>query len=221
MHLSSAPLTLAATDLGLFLACRHLHRARRRDRVREAHEAARLPRPFPRAPHPPRPRPREGLHRERSRRAGSPVLDLTESTAPDAVTRTTEAMKAGQPAVAQGALAATAGTAGPTSSRRSKSPAPSAPLVRGLDTKLSRETRGGTILQLTFYSELVGVVQGVPPEFFHVVTPLAESPTASPTSPPTTASSSGASRKRRGATPPPSSSANYPEPVDHCQVCRW
>src|SRR5258708_2077989 len=39
------------------------------------------------------------------------------------------------------------------------------------DTKLSRETRGGTILQLCVYSELLGEIQGHTPEFFHVITP--------------------------------------------------
>ena len=39
------------------------------------------------------------------------------------------------------------------------------------DTKLSRETRGGTILQLCTYSELLSTLQGAMPEHFHVVTP--------------------------------------------------
>ena len=39
------------------------------------------------------------------------------------------------------------------------------------DTKLARETRGGTILQLATYVDLLERVQGVRPERFHVVTP--------------------------------------------------
>src|SRR5262249_52026746 len=40
-----------------------------------------------------------------------------------------------------------------------------------VDTKLARETRGGTILQLCLYSELVSQIQGITPELMHVVIP--------------------------------------------------
>ncbi len=39
------------------------------------------------------------------------------------------------------------------------------------DTKLAKETRGGTIVQLCVYSYLVGEIQGRPPEHMHVVAP--------------------------------------------------
>ena len=39
------------------------------------------------------------------------------------------------------------------------------------DTKLARDTRGGTMLQLAAYSELLAGMQGAAPEQFHVVTP--------------------------------------------------
>ena len=39
------------------------------------------------------------------------------------------------------------------------------------DTKLARETKGGTILQLCAYSDLLDRMQGRAPERFHVVTP--------------------------------------------------
>jgi len=41
------------------------------------------------------------------------------------------------------------------------------------DTKLARETKGGTILQLSAYSDMVGRIQGKTPEWFQVVTPVA------------------------------------------------
>ncbi len=40
-----------------------------------------------------------------------------------------------------------------------------------MDTKLARETRGGTILQLSLYSELVARIQDRMPERAHVVVP--------------------------------------------------
>ena len=90
-----------------------------------------------------------------------------------------------------------------------------------IDTKLSRETRGSTILQLSFYSDLLGALQGVQPEFFHVVTPIASEKYR-------VADFAAYYRlvKRRLEEAAASDttallSANYPEPVDHCDVCRW
>src|SRR5207249_1273723 len=40
-----------------------------------------------------------------------------------------------------------------------------------VDTKLSRETKAGTVLQLCVYSEIVGRVQGDLPAQMHVVVP--------------------------------------------------
>jgi uncharacterized protein len=40
-----------------------------------------------------------------------------------------------------------------------------------VDTKLARETKGGTVLQLCLYADLVATVQGDPPEQCHVVVP--------------------------------------------------
>jgi predicted RecB family nuclease len=43
-----------------------------------------------------------------------------------------------------------------------------------VDTKLSRETKGGTVLQLSLYSDLLGKAQGLTPQWFHVITPWSE-----------------------------------------------
>jgi predicted RecB family nuclease len=43
-----------------------------------------------------------------------------------------------------------------------------------VDSKLAKETRTGTILQLSLYSELVADIQGIMPEFMHVITPEEE-----------------------------------------------
>jgi hypothetical protein len=40
-----------------------------------------------------------------------------------------------------------------------------------VDTKLARETKGSTVLQICFYSELVATVQKRIPEFAYVVKP--------------------------------------------------
>src|SRR5262245_27165162 len=90
-----------------------------------------------------------------------------------------------------------------------------------LDTKLSRETRGGTILQLCVYTDLVGDLQGRPPEYFHVVTPAAVEryrfdDFAAFYRQVRASFVEFVERHRCGQT-----IETYPEPVDHCAVCRW
>ena len=100
------------------------------------------------------------------------------------------------------------------------------------DTKLARDTRASTILQLATYCELLEAAQGRAPEYFYVVTPLRPSPPA-----PLPKERGGwvetyrlgdfgayyrLSRSRflsaATATPAP---ATYPDPVSHCDVCRY
>ena len=92
-----------------------------------------------------------------------------------------------------------------------------------IDTKLARETRAGTILQLCLYSDIVREVQGELPEFMHVVSPGVEFE-------PETyrvhdylayyrfvrSRLAGAASVAVDDTP-----STYPEPVDQCDVCRW
>ncbi|MGH8625756.1 MAG: TM0106 family RecB-like putative nuclease [Gammaproteobacteria bacterium] len=93
-----------------------------------------------------------------------------------------------------------------------------------VDTKLAQETRGGTVLQLALYSELLGIVQGRMPEFFHVVTPHPTRPIQS-FRVQDFAAYFRFVRKQLEATsledPESIASCNYPEPVEHCEVCRW
>src|SRR5688572_12055817 len=95
-----------------------------------------------------------------------------------------------------------------------------------LDTKLARETKGGTILQLCLYSELLAKLQGVLPERMHVVPrrPGMESETYRVED---YFAYYRLVRRRledellqelggSDETPP-----GYPEPVAHCDICRW
>jgi uncharacterized protein len=43
-----------------------------------------------------------------------------------------------------------------------------------IDTKLARETKGGTVLQLCLYADLVAPIQGTRPEFSYVVAPWSD-----------------------------------------------
>jgi predicted RecB family nuclease len=90
-----------------------------------------------------------------------------------------------------------------------------------VDTKLASETRGGTILQLCLYSELVAGIQGRMPEHTHVVSP------GRGFQPETFRLRDFLAYYRfvrsRLATiaDAKTPSETYPEPVAHCDVCSW
>jgi uncharacterized protein len=91
-----------------------------------------------------------------------------------------------------------------------------------VDTKLARETRAGTILQLCTYCDMLAAMQGAEPERFHVVTPLAEETYR-------TADFAAYFRLIRSrfvnAVAPAEAGApfpqTYPDPVPHCDVCNY
>lgn len=85
-----------------------------------------------------------------------------------------------------------------------------------IDTKLSTETRAGTILQIALYSEIIEEIQGLLPEYMHVRTPESEL----------------SYRvndyisylrliKKRLAAAITEPLETYPEPCSHCDICNW
>src|SRR3984957_20001651 len=111
------------------------------------------------------------------------------------------------------------------------------------DTKLARETKATTILQLSLYSDLLGKIQGTMPEFLWVVPPGAEfagekyrvseyaayyryakGRLVEAVSRGVPAVKEVASNEGRVASTAQSevcATETYPEPVEHCNVCRW
>ncbi|HEX7078450.1 MAG TPA: TM0106 family RecB-like putative nuclease [Candidatus Eisenbacteria bacterium] len=99
-----------------------------------------------------------------------------------------------------------------------------------LDTKLARETKAGTILQLCLYSDLLREVQGALPERMHVVPRRPDFPLETYRVEDYLAYYRLVRRRleaavdertvdeRAGDGDPP---ATYPEPVPHCEICRW
>jgi predicted RecB family nuclease len=86
------------------------------------------------------------------------------------------------------------------------------------DTKLARRAKPYFILQLCFYSELLAVVQGVEPERIHVILGNGERRTFR------IAEFSAYFRRVRAAflaALADSKRSTYPEPVAHCEICRW
>ena len=171
-----------------------------------------------------------GLDHERNyadslRSDGLTVVDLADHGGDDAVDGSLDAMRAGTNVILQSALWNGRWFGRPDVLRRVETPSAFGPWsYQVLDTKLAKDTRGGAVLQLALYSELLGVVQDAIPEMFHVVTP-------DPNAPVQTFRVQDFSayfrfiRTRLEVTaqrePDAIAAANYPEPVEHCDVCRW
>jgi predicted RecB family nuclease len=90
-----------------------------------------------------------------------------------------------------------------------------------VDTKLSRETKGGTVLQLSLYSDLLAKAQGLTPQRFHVIAPWSEY------QPQTFRVAAFAAYYRRvrfsleQAVKLDQAVDVYPDPKPVCEVCRW
>ena len=90
-----------------------------------------------------------------------------------------------------------------------------------IDTKLARETKGGTVLQLCLYADLLERMQGVAPEHIYVVTPWSDY------EPQHFRFADFAAYYRRvrlateNAVAPQANVETYPEPRSHCDICRW
>lgn len=90
-----------------------------------------------------------------------------------------------------------------------------------IDTKLALETRVGTILQLSFYSEAVGKIQDRPPELMHVVKPVEDFERESFRCADFAAYYRQARAELEAVAGAEADDGTYPHPVDHCHVCRW
>src|SRR5437773_2062965 len=224
MKLSATELLLSATDLSNFLSCRHLTAldmaAASGERKRPHFDDPLLQILFDR-----------GLEHERKYVAslqgqGLKMVTLAPGQDRDtAVAQTLDAMRSGVDVIVQGALRDGRWFGLPDVLQRvDKSSDHGAWSYEVADTKLARETRAGTILQLGLYSEMLAAAQGVRPEHFYVVTP-------DPAVPITAyrvddyAAYFRLLRAKMEATVAQDhaavAAANYPEPVDHCDVCIW
>jgi uncharacterized protein len=220
----SDQIVLSATDLSNFLNCRHrtaleIGEARGKrsrpyfhDPVLEALFARGLE--------------HEHQYVETLEGAGRRIVNLAEiRDRTEAVMRTVYAMRAGADAIVQGALEDGNWYGRPDVLLRTDAPSAFGTWAYEVaDTKLARETRGGTILQLGFYCEMLARIQDRPPERFYVVTP----DTAAPVHEYRVDDYAAYFRLIRGRLEETVgeddevlAAANYPEPVDHCDVCPW
>jgi predicted RecB family nuclease len=233
LKLEEEMLRLSATDLANHLACRHLTtldrglaegRWKAPDWYRP--EAAVLA--------------ERGLEHERAylawlEREGRTITRLDAVGEPGgALERTIAAMRAGADVIAQATLAAGRWLGRADVLLRVERPSQFGTWsYEALDTKLARETKAGAVLQLCLYSDLLNEIQGALPERMHVVP-------RKPGFPPDTyrvedylayyrlvrsrleAAVDAAVAADDGAVAVVGEAPRtYPEPVPHCDVCRW
>jgi predicted RecB family nuclease len=221
MRLDGSDLTLSATDLANFLACRHRTAldmavavgARSRDHIEDPLLEVLWMRG---AEH-------EKRYIDALRAEGLGVEEIgAEVRDAERIERTLASMRSGVDVIVQGGLADGRWFGKPDVMRRVARPSALGDWSYEIaDTKLARETRAGTILQLGLYSEMLAQAQGVRPEHFHVVTPAGVSSYR--------VDDYGAYfrlvRDHLLATAERDwaqvAADNYPDPVDHCEICPW
>ncbi len=84
------------------------------------------------------------------------------------------------------------------------------------DTKLANETKAGTILQIGLYSERVAQIQGIAPEYMGVIKPDGEDRYRCDEH-----SAYVRLVKKNLEHAIANEFVTYPEPVSHCDICRW
>ena len=138
------------------------------------------------------------------------------------VDQTTKAMLAGAQIIAQGAFLHD-GWGGRTDIlRRVETPSDLGNWsYEVVDTKLARETKGGTVLQLCLYSDLLSIAQGYAPEYMYVVVPWSD---YIPQSFRTADYAAYYRRVKEGLQQFLTAQryeSTYPDPKEHCEICRW
>jgi predicted RecB family nuclease len=232
MKLLSGELRLAATDVSNHLACRHLTALELRVALGE------IKPPEWRAPDL-RIIQELGLqHEARYLKAlagqGLRVVNLDKAGSESRIVEATlAAMKEGADVIAQGALSCGRWFGRPDVLRKVDKPSPAfgSYSYQPHDCKLARETKATTILQLSFYAELLTEIQGVEPDEMRVIAPG----TAFGGEPYRVAEYAAYYRYVKDRLEKATANADsalsagtilemvstYPEPCAHCDICRW
>ncbi|MBN8211317.1 MAG: TM0106 family RecB-like putative nuclease [Xanthomonadales bacterium] len=140
----------------------------------------------------------------------------------DAIALTQEAMRRADPIIVQGAFRLNNWVGRTDVLRRIETPSDLGTWsYEIIDTKLARETKAGTVLQLCLYAALLEAIQGRCPEHCYVVAPW------SGYEPQAYRMDDYAAYYRRVRQALESAVATgkptqvYPDPKEHCEVCRW
>lgn len=139
-----------------------------------------------------------------------------------AVTQTRQAMERGDAVIVQGALKVGRWTGRADILKRVETPSRLGPWSYEVtDAKLARETKANTVLQICLYSDLVSEMQGAEVVWAHVVTPGTNySPEAYRVAEYAAYYRHVRNSLERAATQTTTSAA-YPDPIEHCEICRW
>ncbi|MBV9288473.1 MAG: TM0106 family RecB-like putative nuclease [Hyphomicrobiales bacterium] len=154
---------------------------------------------------------------------GLTVLPIDGSGVDDeAVARTREAMASGAAIIAQGAFRSGRWVGRTDFLQRIETPSQLGSWsYEVIDTKLARETRGATVLQLCLYADLVADVQGVRPANGYVVVPGPDYAPQVYRMDDYGAYYRHVRDRLTKALEEVDGEQTYPEPCEHCEVCRW
>ncbi|WP_243613862.1 TM0106 family RecB-like putative nuclease [Shimia aestuarii] len=139
-----------------------------------------------------------------------------------AVSETLEAMKSGADIIIQAALRHERWSGRADILRRVETPSDlGAWSYEIIDTKLAREAKAGSVLQLCLYADLLHRAQGTPPEFVYVVAPWSNFVPQQFRYADYAAYFRRAKAAIEYATLDDAPPSHYPEPKEHCDICRW
>lgn len=139
-----------------------------------------------------------------------------------AVAATREAMAQGVQVIVQGALRHGSWGGRADILRRVESPSDlGAWSYEVLDTKLARETKAGTVLQLCLYSDLLETTQGLAPEYVYVVAPWSDFVPQQFRFADYAAYYRQVKDRFELSLAQQDAPATYPDPNAYCDVCRW
>ena len=145
-------------------------------------------------------------------------VDVTD----EAVRETLTVMKQGTSVIVQGALSHSGWGGRADILRRVEKPSAIGDWsYEAIDTKLARETRAGTVLQLCLYSDLLTVAQGVAPEYMYVVAPWSDFEPQPYRFADYAAYFRKVQRALRESLSDHEEEQTYPDPKEHCEICRW
>lgn len=139
-----------------------------------------------------------------------------------AVAETHSAMRRGVPVIVQAALTHQGWNGRADILRRVEAPSGLGIWsYEPIDTKLARETKAGAILQLCVYADLLSDMQGLPPEYMYVVAPWSEFQPQQFRFADYAAYFRKAKRALVAAAAASGADDTYPDPIEHCDICRW
>ena len=139
-----------------------------------------------------------------------------------AVSATTDAMREGADVIVQAALNSDQWSGRIDALLRVQKPSTLGEWsYEAVDTKLSRETRSGAILQLSLYSELVANMQGVMPDWMYIVTPWTGFEPQAYRTTDYAAYYRLVKKRLELAIDAGSDVQTYPDPREHCDICQW